>query len=56
MIRPSNFSCGLGAGPGLSAGGAGIGVVMVCVAKGGSFPACSLFIRLNDRIADVMSR
>ena len=40
----------------LSVNGLEIPMVMVCVAKGGSFPACSLFIRLNDRIADVMSR
>ena len=53
MITSSNLSCGLG-GSGLSAGGAGMGVVMVCVAKGGSFPAYSLLIRLNYRPLQVL--
>ena len=43
-MTSSNFSCGLGAGPGLSAGGAGMGGEMVCVAKGGSFQ----LIRFRD--------
>ena len=34
-LSPATGSCGLGAGPGLYAGGVSIGVVMVGVAKGG---------------------
>src|SRR2546423_14518601 len=53
-FQPATGSCGLGAGPGFSAGGVGIGVVMVCAAKGGFFPAYSLLIRLNYRPLQVL--